>query len=462
LPGLFGVINIGLSALFAHRDALSVRAQNIANADTPGYHRQEVILGPTPPVPPAGTAEEIIGGQFGTGVNVVDVYRAQESFLSIQARTCQGSLGRFRSSAEVLRQVESVLSPGPGEDISAALDKFWDAWESVANKPENLGLRYVLRDAGVALAETFRDEVARINSIRLTLDDGIGARVTDVNTIAAQVAEYSRQISVAQAEGRSPNDLLDSRDVLLDKLATLTGSMPVSSEGGLLIVYLDGRPLVQGATAYPLSIGTGAGGVEIRSGYDGATVNVQKGEIGGLVYGRDVAIPKYLGEMNALASSLVAEVNTLHQSGFGLDGATARDFFSAGSTAGDIAVDPAVLADVRAIAAGETDAPGDGVIGLQIANLRTTPVINNRSLDEYAQALLGMVGTDVQTSEDGAKTQQSALDQIQQLEQSVSGVSIDEELTYLTLSQRAYEAAARVVSAADEMIKTIIEQFGVS
>jgi flagellar hook-associated protein 1 FlgK len=285
--------------------------------------------------------------------------------------------------------------------------------------------------------------------------------VNDVNAIAAQVAEYNRQIGVAQAEGRSPNDLLDSRDVLLDKLATLTGSMPVSSEGGLLSVYLDGRPLIQGATAYPLSITSGAGGVEIRSSYDNSVIDVQKGEIGGLVYGRDVAIPKYLGELNALATSLVAEVNARHQSGFGLDAVTGRDFFVTGSTAGDIAVDPAVLADVRAIAAGATEAPGDGTIALEIANLRTTPVIANRSLDEYAQAFLGMVGTDVHTSEDGAKAQQFALDQIHQLQQSVSGVSIDEEITYLILSQRAYQAAARVVTTADEMIGIVLERMGV-
>jgi len=461
MPGLFGLIDIGLSALWAHRNALEVRAQNLSNVDTPGYSRQEAILSTNPPIPPAGTAEEIIGGQYGTGVQVTSIYRARESFLGIQARTCGGRLGRFSTTSDALRQVESVLAPGPGEDISALLDRFWDAWESVANRPEEVGLRTTLRDTGQVVADTFRDHVERLNAARLTLDQGIRTRVEEVNTLTSQMAEYNRQISVAQAEGRSPNDLLDSRDLLLDRLAVLTGAMPANSEGGHLIVYLDGRPLVEGATAHKLTVTAGAAGVEIRTSYDGAAVDIQKGEIGGLLYARDTAIPKYLSELDTLAGGLVVEVNARHETGYGLDGVTGRDFFLAGTTAGDMALDPAVVADVDAIASGAVDAPGDGTVALDIANLRTTPAIGGRTLNEVAQALLGSVGTDLYGCEDGVRAQEFALEQIKQQQQSISGVSIDEEMTYLSLSQRAYEAAARIVSAADEMIGIILEQMAV-
>ncbi len=460
MSGLFGIINLGLSALLAHRNALAVRSQNLANVDTPGYSRRDAILGTNPPMPPAGTSEALVGGQYGTGVQMVGIYRARESFLGAQARVCEGALGRFSTAAGALRQVESVLAPGPGEDISVALDRFWDAWESVANTPEDLGLRYVLRDAGASLADTLRSHVERLNSIRLTLDQGIRTRVDEVNTLSVQIAEYNRQIAVAQAEGRSPNDLLDSREVALERLAQLTGAMPANSEGGHLSVYLDGRPLVQGASAYTLSVTAGAGGMEVRTSYDDSLVSVEKGEIGGLLYARDTAIPKYLNELDTLAAGLVAEVNALHQAGFGLDGVSGRDFFLAGTTAGDIALDPAVLADVNAIAAGAGDAPGDGAVAQQIAGLRTAAAIGGRSLNEFAQMLLGTIGTDVSACEEGIRTQEFARAQIRQQQQSIAGVSIDEELSYLTMSQRAYEAAARVVKAADEMIGIILERLG--
>ena len=461
MPGLFGIINIGLTALLSHRDALSIRSQNLANVDTPGYSRQEAILGTNPSLPPAGSAEAIVGGQYGTGVRVIGIYRAREATLGIQARICQGSLGRHQTTASALRQVESVLAPGPGEDLSAALDTFWDAWESVANKSEDLGLRYVLQATASSLTDTFRGYVERLNSIRISLDQGIKTRVEEVNNLTRQIAEYSRQISVALAEDRAPNDLLDSRDVLLDRLSALTGAMPANSEAGDLIVYLDGRPLVQSASAWELSISAGAGGLEIRSSYDNAAVAVGKGEVGGLLYARDTAIPGYLAELDAIAGTLVAQVNAAHQTGFGLDGVSGRDFFVAGSTAGDIVLDPAVLADVNAIAAGVTDAPGDGAVALVIAKLRTTPVMTGRTLNEVAQALIGMIGKEVYAAEDGIAAQEFALEQIRQQQQSIAGVSIDEEMSYLMMSQRAYEAAARIVTAADEMVQIILERLGV-
>ncbi len=462
MSGIFGIINTAVSALLAHRSALNVRSHNLANVDTPGYSRQEALLGTNPPQPPAGSADALLGGQFGTGVRVLTVQRARESFLGVQSRICQAALGRWQSAASSLRQVESVLAPAPGEDLSALLDRFWDAWETLANRPEDIGLRNVLVTTASTVANTFRDYTQRLQSTRQTVDLGIRTRVDEVNNIIAQITQFNRQIGVALAEGRSPNDIYDSRDLLLDRLSELVGAMPVNSDSAHIIVYLDGRPVIQGAVAYPLSVTATEDGVEIYSGFDDAAVHIANGEIGGLLEARDVAIPAYLDELDTIASTLVAEVNNLHQTGFGLDGITGRDFFLAGGTAADIALDPAILADVRAIAAAAVDAPGDGSLALQIANLRTTPVVGGRTLNELAHALLGLVGNDIAACENGAEAQQFALEQIRRQQQSISGVSIDEELAYLSLSQRGYEAAARVVTAADQMLGVIIERMGVS
>ncbi len=462
MAGLFDIVNLGVTALLSHRGALSVRSHNLANVDTPGYSRQEAILGANPPFPPAGTAQALLEGQIGTGVHITTIRRAREAFLSVQARICLGARARWQAAAGPLLEAESVLAPAPGEDFSVLLDDFWSAWEALANRPEDLGLRKVLVATASTLARTFNDHVERLQSIRLTVDTGIRARVEEVNGLVGQIAEYNRQIAVALGEGRAPNDLYDSRDLLLDRLSELVGAIPANSADAHLIVYLDGRPLIQGASAHPLSLTATGDGVEIHSSYDSAAVQIANGEIGGLLYARDTAIPAYLDQLDTIAAALVAEVNTLHQTGFGLDGLSGRDFFLAGATAADIDLDPAVLADVNAIAAAATDAPGDGSIALQIANLRTTPLAGGRTINELAHSFLSILGDDIATCENSSRAQQFALDQIQQQQQSISGVSIDEELSYLTLSQRAYEAAARVVTAADRMLGIIIEQMGVS
>lgn len=462
MSGLFGIINLGVSALLSHRGALNVRSHNLANADTPGYSRQEALLGTNPPLPPAGTAEALIGGQFGTGVNIQTVLRAQETFLNVQGRICLGARGRWQSAADALHQVESILAPAPGEDLTVLLDDFWNSWEALANAPEDLGLRSVLLATASTVADTFNDYADHLQSIRLTTNIGIDSRVEEVNDLAAQIAEYNRQISVALAEQRAPNDLYDSRDMLLDRLSELVGAIPVNSDSAHLIVYLDGRPLIQGSTAYSLSVATSEDGLEIQTSYNNAAVQISNGEIGGLLYARDTAIPAYLDQLDTLAATLVTEVNNLHQTGFGLDGVTGRDFFLAGgTTAADIALDPAVLADSRAIAAAAADAPGDGSIALQIANLRTTPVLAGQTLNDLARSLLGTMANDIAACENGLEAQDFALEQIYEQQQSISGVSIDEELAYLSLSQRAYEAAARIITTADEMLGIIIEQLGV-
>jgi flagellar hook-associated protein 1 FlgK len=462
VSSLFGIIDLGLSALVAHRGAMDTEGHNLANVDTPGYHRQDALLTTNPGLPAVGSSMSLRGGQYGSGVRVATVRRAQESFLGLQTRMLKAITGRWSSAASPLREAESILSPGPGEDLSARLDEFWDAWESVANKPENISLRANLRESASTLADILRSDTQRLESTRLTIDAGVRSRVDEVNTLARQVAELSRQISVAQIEGRSPNDILDTRDRSLERLSELCGAMPFNSEGGQLIIYLDGRVLVQGESYYPISMTTGAGGVEIRSGYDSSTIQVGNGEIGGLLYARDTSIPAYLEQLNTLAGTLVTEVNARHRAGFGLDGVDQRDFFVAGGTAGDITLDLAIRADVRAIATAQAaSAPGDGSVALDIANLRTTAVLGGQSLGQVAQGMLGGVGKDISRADVEVTAAGAAMDQIRQQEQSVSGVSIDEELTYLTETQRAYQAAARVISVANDLLGVVIEQMGV-
>jgi len=463
MSGAYNTINIGLSGLLAQRQALDIRSHNIANATTEGYRRQEAMLQAVPGLPPPGNMNALLGGQWGAGVWATNVRHSHESFLDLQTRITKAALGRWGAVSTTLREVEAILQPMPGEDLSAQLDRFWNAWEAVAAQPEDIGARYALREQAKALADAFRQAALRVQSIRTTSEISLANRIEEVNTLAREIAELNRVIAVAVADNRTPNDDLDRRDLLLNRLAELTGAMPFTSEEGHLIIYLDGRPLIQGNSASPLSFATTAAGVEIRSSYDDGLVAIANGEIGGLLYARDVAVPTYLEQLDTLVSTLITEVNALHQAGFGLDNGTGRDFFVAGGAAGTIALEASIESDVRAIAAAAgPDLPGDGSVAQQIADLRTSPVLVGRSLNDFAHALLGLVGSDVRAANSAITAYQASWEQIRAQEQSVSGVSTDEEMAYLIQCQRAYEAAARVIQVGDEMLRTIIERLGVS
>lgn len=462
MSGLFSTINIGVSALLSQRQAIDVRAHNIANSNTDGYRRQEALLGAVPGAPPAGNMNALLGGQWGAGVRAIAVTHSHESYLDLQARLSDAALGRWSMASDMLHQVETVLQTAPGEDLSARLDQFWNAWEAVAVQPEDIGARYALREQAKSLCDAFRDGTAHIQSLRLTADTGIRERIEEANTIIAEVVKLNRTIATALAEKRAPNDDLDRRDLLLNRLAELTGAMPFTSEGGPLMVYLDGRPLIEGNRGYSLSLTTTTEGVEIRTSYDDEVVEVAGGEIGGLVYARDVCLPHYLDELDSLAGELIARVNELHRQGYGLDNVGDRDFFLPDGTAGTISLTADILSDVRAIAAAaDLDSPGDGSIANQIAALRGVKVSGEQTLNGMAQALLGMIGGDVRTADFQIEAYRAGREQIRVQQQAISGVNTDEEMAYLMELQRAYEAAARIVRVGDELLGVVIEQLGV-
>ena len=461
MSGLFSTISIGVSSLLAHRQAIDVRAHNVANSAREGYRRQEAVLAAVPGMPLAGNLNSLLGGQWGAGVWAICARHSHETYLGLQARLADAALGRWGMASNVLHQVETIIQPAPGEDLSSQLDRFWNAWEAVAVQPEDMGARYQLREQARSLCDAFHDSALRIQSLRVTTDGAIGARVTEVNSIAAEVAQLNRIISVALAENRTPNDDLDRRDVLLNRLAQLTGAMPLNSEGGNLIVYLDGRPLIEGSKSYALSLATTAGGIEIRTSYDDGVVDIGAGETGGLLYAREVLLPGDLGELDLLAGELISQVNALHRLGYGLDNATDRDFFVAGGVAATISITADIVADVRAIAsAAAPDSPGDGSVARQIAALRSQTVVSGQTLNGLAQALLAMIGGDARAADTQVEAYQAAREQVRTQQQSVSGVSTDEEMAYLIELQRAYEAAARIVQVGDELLRVVIERLG--
>ena len=461
MSGIYNTINIGLSGLIAHRQALNTSANNLANANTEGYRKQTAVLTSAPGYPTAGSVNSVLGGQWGSGVVAVGAQHSHESYIDLQARLTDSALGRWNYASSTLSQVESIIQPSTDSDIASQLDAFWSAWQDVSNQPEDLGSRYALQQQAVTLANAFQDSSQRLQSLRTSTDLSISSRIDEVNTYTKQIASLNQTIATAQAEGRFPNDELDQRDVLIDKLATLTGAMPFTAEDGNVTIYADGRPLVQGGKSYDLSYESTTNGIQITSSFDGGSVEISNGEIGGLIQARDVSIPSYLQQLDTLASAVVTQVNALHETGYGLDNSTGNDFFVAGGTASTIAVSQTILDDVQTIAAGaSTDTPGDGSIALSISNLSTTSDLNGRTIGEYARALIGLVGDDVSNASAQVDSYTAAQQQIATQQESISGVSTDEEMAETLVIQRAYEACAKLIQIGDEMIQTVLTMVG--
>lgn len=453
----FSGITTVLSSLQAQLRAMDTAGHNIANVNTPGYSRQEAVFASRP-------GEVLVLGQKsgvkGGGVDIVSVRRAQDAYLGCRLNDATANLSRWTTAGNVLSPVESIISPAADSNLGTVLDQFWDAWQALSLTTDDVAARARVIDRGQAVAATFCELVQQLRRSQSDLDASIHQDISEVNTLTEQIAGLNRDIAAAHAEGLQPNDAMDQRDQLIGRLVELTGASVTAPGGSSPVIALGGKPLVQDTIAFGIAIQQGPDGEEqIVWKEDASHVVVRNGELAGTLQMRTQVIPDYLSQLDSIASEVVTSVNSIHINGYSATGVTGMSFFTPGSTAADLTVDAAILADPDMIAtAAGADMPADGSVARQIAQLRNQPMIaGGRSISQAWQALLSQVGSDVKAATDNAATAQQVHEQLFVQQQSLSGVSLDEETAQIVQYQHAYDAAARVLSTINDMLSTLIQ-----
>ncbi|MCB9134640.1 MAG: flagellar hook-associated protein FlgK [Anaerolineales bacterium] len=461
---LFSGINLALQSMLAHQQAIQVTEHNVANANTPGYHRQEAVLNAGPPYPYPGMSYGIYAGQMGGGVLVNQLRRFSTGLLDAQIRREQASASYSDRFSTLLNQVEGTLAETTEDGVAAKLDAFWSGWQSLSTDPSSLTARADLHTRATALADALNRRASDLNNLRKNQDTTITDLVSDINTSANRIAQLNTEITRVLGIGDQPNDLLDERDRLLDHLSELTGATSAQQENGEVLVSLGGHALVVGKETFALSTTPDAANSNLLqiTWPNGATYTPSKGELGAVLTARNQTIPAQLNGLDTLASTLAARVNTLHQSGFGLNNATGLDFFT-GTDALSLRVN-ATLDDVSNIATSAApDSPGDGSIAGQIAAVQHELLLNGgtTTLNQYQANQAASFGLQLSQALSDTDTRQLVVNALSQQRESESGISLDEEATNLIKYQRAFEAAARLMTTMDEMLNTIINGMGV-
>jgi flagellar hook-associated protein 1 FlgK len=189
------------------------------------------------------------------------------------------------------------------------------------------------------------------------------------------------------------------------------------------------------------------------------TDTISSGKLKGWCEVRDNVIPDYLNRLDALANGIRGEVNNLHASGYGLDGSTGSEFFT-GTSAVDLTVNPTISDDPSKIAASASSAglPGDNSIAIAITNLQNALTMNGGTgtFDDYFNSLVTDVGSQVEMAGSNLDHQSSMVDHLDNYRESISGVSLDEEMVNLIKFQHAYDAAAKLITTVDELLNTLI------
>lgn len=303
-------LTIGLSAVLTSQRLLDVTGQNIANALTPGYHRQTVNL-----------AARNFDNPLGAGVYITDIRRSRSSLLETAVIRNTSETQSTTAQLDALRQAEVFLAPGEGS-VDGLVEKFFNDMQQLAARPGDVAQRRVVLGTARSLTDKLNSTTDELRKLSEDLDARAGEIVGSVNTITKQIAELNARIQRATAVHETPNDLLDQRDQLLNKLSELVDVQVVDVDFGQVNVIAAGAPVVVGNQQLDLQyqVGNTNQGTFVRADQSGLALNVTGGQAHGLLQVRNVDLQDYRDRLDDLSRELVRSVDSIHSTGLGMSG----------------------------------------------------------------------------------------------------------------------------------------------
>jgi len=459
MAGLFQTLEVGKSALLTHQLSLQTIGHNIANVDTPGYSRQRVII-------EANDPNRVARYSIGTGVTATRIEHIRDLFLADQYRNDNRSLGQWTYKQKTLSHIESVIGEPNDNAIADLLDKFWGSWHSLARGDSGS------RDAILAQTNLLTNSLHQLSSQLVRLQDSADRDMVqlteDVNAMTGEIARLNHDIKRLEIGTAAANDLRDTRDYIVDQLANIIDVNTHETKQGDFLVYMGSIAIVDQDTNTEIGVETVNIDNRVRHilvwKNTSLELNNLNGQLKGVMDARDKIIPGYLDQLDQLARTLVEEVNAVHRTGYGADGSTGRDFFDpSGVTAATISVDPGIAADTTRIASSLSGEEGDYRIAKAIAELQNLTILNNNTttINEFYSNMVGTLGIETDEARSMTDNYEVLLNQIESARLSVQGVSLDEEMTNMIKFQQAYDAAARVITAMDQALDTVISKMGI-
>jgi flagellar hook-associated protein 1 len=438
--------------------AIDITGGNVANVNTPGYSRQRADLTAVGGVNVNGASAQI-------GVTVSRVERLYDRFTESQIISQQQNTGYSNTLLQGLQNIEVMIDDTQGGGISDQLSKFWSSWEDLSKNPGGIVERSALLSTAENLTGSLASYKSNLDSVSTDLNRSIEDTVTQINEKVDEIKDLNTRIIETTGDNGDKNDFLDKRTQALKELGALVNITQFENDNGMVNVYLsNGEPLLQGTLERTLRVTPNADGMSdiYLSNASGETVNssLTSGKLGALIELQGSIIPKYINYIDTFTQSLANRVNELHRDGFDAYQNTGLDFFEipdAGNSAGTIRVNTAIAADVNRIAV-STSVTGNGDNASAIAAVQNELLMNNHtsSLGSFLATTVGQIGQQVCTAKTNSDFQTAIANQLDNQRESVSGVSIDEEMIRLIKYQMGYTAAGKLVSVLDQMLDTLM------
>lgn len=464
---IHGMMDIGRRAMALNQSAIQTTSHNITNKSTEGYSRQKVDFATNPSV---GEGRY----QIGTGVRMANISRVNNPWIEKQLEAQNSNYSRLDQKSQSLTRLESALNEQNVKGINNAISNFFNSFRELANGPESAVARTQVREAGLSLVKQFQDAHYQILDAQQDMNKNIEYAISEVNQLAKELSITNEKIQQIEINGAdTANDERDHRDAILKKLSEKVDiSYAEDPKTGMVNVTVGKAAVLVAGTTYShlksAEAPSGATMIMHELSPGGSTVDITErfkaGQVGAALEVRDVTTQSMLDSLNELAFNIANEVNRAHREGFDRQDVAGGNFFELTDPTqpfdvSNFGVAREIVRDIsRIAAAAKPNAPGDNTVANLIHNIQSHRIMEGGkySFDDYYNSKVNEIGLLTQRTTSELDSQRNTLEQLKNIRESVSGVSMDEEAAKLIEYQKSYEASARLVKTADEMFDTIL------
>lgn len=423
----FHGLEVGKRGLMVGQASIATTGHNIANANTKGYSRQQVNATTTPSLN-VWTNGSVNPGQLGTGVALDSITRVRDKFLDERYRDQSSKLGEATIKQDTLDQLETIINEPSETGLNSSMDQLWAAWQDLANEPDSLSAKAVIKERAQAFIDTAQAMNSAMTSVNTDLDNKLTAKMNEANGYLEQIASLNDSI---KRNGSQSNDLLDKLDVMVEELSKIADIAVVAQTDGTYQINLSsGEPLVSATGANKLAA--------VDDGNPSTIVftDTVGGELGGILQSKTI-VDGYQAELNTVVQNFVSANEMTNSTDPTLPG----EFLFTGATIDTLEINTSVQTDSKNITA-----------------LRPGMEAIFKSTNNEYRALVSKLGAQSQTVMRNIANYEASLQATDNRRQSVTGVSLDEEMANLIKYQHSYSAAARMISTTDQMLDTIINR----
>ena len=342
--------------------------------------------------------------------------------------------------------------------ISSLMTMFFNGFNELAVSPSSVPLRTNIMNAANNLSAKVTSINQSLNSLKVDIKQEFKQKVDSVNSILKQIHQINYEQFSNSYNGAPVNDLLDQRDALVDQLSNLVNIHVVYDNTNSAVISIGGALAVDRIHSTAEFVAEEVNGklnIKVKDGT--YPVVLTGGQLNALSQVYSKKIPAYQGKLDAVINKLVEAVNGEHVNGYTITDPqeTGLNFFE-GYVNGELIINSEILDDPNKIAISLDGTEGNGEIALRIAELTDAKLLDGNTLQESYSSMINGLGNDGMLQNNYTQANQMVLDELGQLRASQSGVSVDEEMTNVLKFQRSYEASAKLITIADEMLKTIL------